>query len=727
MANNIRFNYEINEQEIAKTLALTKKLNKENNLAQKELTQLKAKYAGVNSQLAITNRRLAGMSGQLKATSTAASGLRTALIGTFSAAGAVLAIGTITRLLAKFGKEMSRVKALTSATTEEFKKLNELAITLGKNTIFTATQAAEGMAFLAQAGFTTKEIFASMKDTLDLAAAAQIDLGSAADIVTNIMRGFGLEADELTEAVNVLSAQFTSSNTDLLQLGEAMKFVAPVAKGFGQDIASTSAALGFLADAGLQASIGGTGLRKILTTLAISTKKLGIETFDTATKQMKPLADIIELLEERTFSAGEEYLIFGQRGGPALQVLLERGSEALREQTREINNAKSAAFLAIEQMDNLAGDLNQLAAGAESAALEQGFLNTALRFLIQLGKQSIRPLTTMFSIQSQIERRTKESAESQERYNILLEEWRRIAKEVTVEEAPELTGAFFDLGLKAEKSGVSVKGLKDELSGLKIAFEEALTDDEREVFAENIKKVTAEINKLREPLKLIPEDIARTIESIAELSKKGIGIEGGVDPIDVLETEIAARENLVELKKDEVSLGQELLLVTIESVAASLAAGESAANAIRRVIKGLFSELISRAILAAFTPPTPFSFVLAGSFAGLATGLFDKFVPKFHEGGYTGDGSGEFDAKLKRREFVIKESAISHYGLPMIEDINNMDFSPVVLGPDMTPIAKAIENQPRNFISVDENGWMLRQQKGNAMAIKKAKRFSMNG
>ncbi len=247
--------------------------------------------------------------------------------------------GTLTEGV-DFEKSMNRVRALTGVTGQAFEAMEMQARELGKTTVFTASQAAEGMGFLAQAGFEVNKIMGAMPATLDLAAAAQLDLGRTADLVSNIMSGFGIDAVDLGDAVDVLTLTFISSNTNMEQLGDAMKFVAPVANSLGVSIQETAAAIGILSNAGLQSSLAGTGLRRVLSTLITKADQLGIVTQDAA-GNLRPLANILDDLKESGLTTGRALEIFGQRAGPAIMVLLQQGGGALREFTAELNNAAS--------------------------------------------------------------------------------------------------------------------------------------------------------------------------------------------------------------------------------------------------------------------------------------------------------------------------------------------------------------------------------------------------
>jgi len=270
---------------------------------------------------------------------------------------------------ADFEMAMNKVQAISGATEEQFKKLKDQARELGATTQFTASQSADAMSFLAMAGFDVNKIYGVMPDTLNLAAAAQLDMGTAADIVSNIMAGFGLEADDLGESVDILTKAFTTSNTDLRQLGEAMKYAGPVAKSVGLSVAETAAAIGQLSNAGIQGSMAGTGLRRILSALLQKSDELGISMYDAAGK-MKPFGDIIEQLEIRGLSAAESMEIFGERGGPSMQVLLESGSAKIKEMTKLLEESGGVAEnIANIQMRGLNGQLKILRSVTEEAGI----------------------------------------------------------------------------------------------------------------------------------------------------------------------------------------------------------------------------------------------------------------------------------------------------------------------------------------------------------------------
>src|SRR5690625_490807 len=172
-----------------------------------------------------------------------------------------------------------------------------------------------------------------------------------------------------------------------------MKMVGPVASGFGIQFEETAAAVGFLSDAGIQASSAGTGLRRIMTQLAQNADELGISVFDAA-GNMRPLADIIEDIEKVGLSSARAMEIFGDRGGPAMQVLLSRGSEALREMTGELSNAGGTAQrIADQQMQGLNGALQRLRSAFEElqiAIANSGLLDMATNLINRVAELTQR-------------------------------------------------------------------------------------------------------------------------------------------------------------------------------------------------------------------------------------------------------------------------------------------------------------------------------------------------
>ena len=303
----------------------------------------------------------------------------------------ILAFGVLTlKSAADFEAGMNKVKALTGASGDELKALEKQAKTLGRTTQFSASQAADAMGFLGMAGFQANEILGAMPGTLELAASAQLDLGSSADIVSNILTGYGLKVEDLTRVNDVLVKSFTSANTDLVQLGQAMKFAGPVASGVGLKFEETAAALGLMGNAGFQAGLAGTALRGAIVKMLNPTgeagaviDKLGLSFVD-STGKLRPLVEIIKQLEEKGVSTAEIMKLFGQRAGPAMQALVSQGSDALEAFTATLEKSGgTASKIAAVQMEGLAGGMRALRSAFEGfmlAIAQSGLLEWATQF-----------------------------------------------------------------------------------------------------------------------------------------------------------------------------------------------------------------------------------------------------------------------------------------------------------------------------------------------------------
>ena len=239
--------------------------------------------------------------------------LRGILAAALGGAAVIAGVRRTVQTLATFEQQMSTVRGITQATGVEFQSLREEAAQLGATTRFSATQAAEGMIFLSRAGFDTGEVLESVDDTLRLAQAGALDLGRAADIASNVLQGFRLQTSDAGRVVDVLALAANSANTNVEQLGDALKFVAPVAAGLGVSIEETSAAISVLSNNGLQATLAGTGLRRVLSELESPSKmterilsSLGVTANEVTISQVG-LTNAVRRLAEASITTGQAW------------------------------------------------------------------------------------------------------------------------------------------------------------------------------------------------------------------------------------------------------------------------------------------------------------------------------------------------------------------------------------------------------------------------------------
>lgn len=315
-------------------------------------------------------------SGLSKLGSAATKGLAAAGTALAGVSGYALKVGS------DFEAAMSRVAGISGATGKDLERLEKTAKELGSTTKFSATEAAEAMENLASAGFTTNEIIDATPGLMDLAAAAGEDLASSADIAASTLRGFGLEASEAGHVADVLAENANRTNAAVADTGEAMKYVAPVAKAMGISMEETAAAVGLLANAGIKGGQAGTTLRGALTRLVKPTEdmegvmeELGITFFDNEGK-MKSLTEIIAILQDSTKGLTDEQknnalaTLFGQEALSGMLALINEGPDALDELTTAYETCDGAAAKTAKTMnDNLKGSLDELESAMEGAGI----------------------------------------------------------------------------------------------------------------------------------------------------------------------------------------------------------------------------------------------------------------------------------------------------------------------------------------------------------------------
>ena len=295
----------------------------------------------------------------------------------------VLTIGTAAVTTGNdFEAQMSRVQAIAGATKDELEQLTDQAIDLGAKTSFSASEVAAGMENLASAGFTTQEIMEAMPGLLDLAASSGADLATSSEIAASAIRGFGLEASTSAHVADIFAEAAARTNAQTEDMGEAMKYVAPVAKTVGLSIEETAAAIGIMSDAGIKGSQAGTTLRGGLTRLIKPPKmvkdamaELGVEFYDSDGK-MKSLTEIIKTLQEHTKGLTDETKnqalaqIFGTEALSGMLALVNRGSDELADMTKSFEECDGAASdMADTMLDNTKGAFESLSGSLESAGI----------------------------------------------------------------------------------------------------------------------------------------------------------------------------------------------------------------------------------------------------------------------------------------------------------------------------------------------------------------------
>ena len=320
---------------------------------------------------------------------------------------------------ADFDKSMSQVAATMGYTVEElntkgsdaqetYQKLEKTARELGKNTAFSAQEAAEGLNYMALAGYDAETSMKMLPQVLNLAAAGAMDLGRASDIVTDVQSALGLSIEQTEDLIDQMAKTSSKTNTNVEQLGEAFLTVGGTAKIMKGGTVEASAALGVLASAGIKGSEGGTALRNILNSISgkkfdKTFKSLGVEAYD-AEGKMRALPDILtdmnSAMEGMTDQEKQKILseTFNVRDLKSINALLAETPEKWDELTDAIEKSDGAAAnMAETQLDNLAGDVTKLKSAFGELQITVSDLDGgALRTFVQGATEGINMLTEIF-------------------------------------------------------------------------------------------------------------------------------------------------------------------------------------------------------------------------------------------------------------------------------------------------------------------------------------------
>ena len=286
---------------------------------------------------------------------------------------------------ATFEKSMSNVQALSGATGKDLEDLTNIAKEMGAKTQFSASEAADALGYMALAGWDSSQSMKALPGVLDLAAASNMGLAEASDMVTDYLSAFGEEADQAGRMSDVLAYAQANSNTTTQALGEAFKNCAVNANSFGLDIEQTTALLGKLGDQGLKGSEAGTALNAVFRDMSSKMKDGAIAIGDTNVKitdangNFKSMAEIVAGVQKATDGLSEsEKMValqstFTSDSIKAMGILMNTGSDSIQNFTNELYNSNGAASeMAATMNDNLSGQITTLKSALEGAAISIG-------------------------------------------------------------------------------------------------------------------------------------------------------------------------------------------------------------------------------------------------------------------------------------------------------------------------------------------------------------------
>lgn len=299
--------------------------------------------------------------------------------------GVGVGVNEIKDTYADFEATMSQVKALADATDAEMEALTAKAKEMGAVTKYSGTESAEAFTYMAQAGWTSQQMIDGIGGIMSLAASDGISLANASDIVSSALSAFGMQAKDSAEFADVLAVAASATQTDVTNLGEALKYIAPVAGAMNYDLQDVSLALGMMSNQAINGSQAGTTLRSALTNLAKPTDdmaaamdKYGISLTD-GEDNMKSLRTVMDNLRAGLggLSEAEQMqaaaTLFGKEAMTGMLAIINTSEDDYQNLASQIDNATGAADRMAETMqDNLAGTLEQMGGAIETVELSWG-------------------------------------------------------------------------------------------------------------------------------------------------------------------------------------------------------------------------------------------------------------------------------------------------------------------------------------------------------------------
>ena len=369
------------ESQITKTEIAITKQEAAVNQSKAALTEMEAELKNVNAELARAPfDEYAAKAEKVGGTLTSV-GQKLLPLSTGIAGLGVAAVKTT----ADFDSEMSKVSAISGATGTDLDKLRGKAREMGAKTKFSASEAAQGMQYMAMAGWKTQDMMDGLEGIMNLAAASGEDLASTSDIVTDALTAFGLSAKDSSHFSDILAAASSNANTNVSMMGETFKYAAPVLGSLGYTAEDAALAIGLMANAGIKSSQAGTSLRGAITNLAKPTDtvaaamdKYGISLTDSSGKMLS-LRELMEQLRQKLGGLSEAEqaqaaaALFGKEAMSGMLAIINGSDKDFEKLAGAIDNCDgSSEKMANTMNDNLQGQITILMSQLQELAISFG-------------------------------------------------------------------------------------------------------------------------------------------------------------------------------------------------------------------------------------------------------------------------------------------------------------------------------------------------------------------
>lgn len=502
----------------------------------------------------------------MKGVSVAADALGTLKDKAVEAAEYVVEVGS------SFEAGMSEVEAISGASGSELEALEDKAKSLGSSTKFSATEAASAMTNMSLAGWSVNQTLSGIDGVLQLAAASNMDLADASQIVTDNISTFNLEASQSTHLADMMAYAQANSSTTAAELGEAYKNCGANMNAAGQDIETTTSFLEALANNGLRSSEAGTSLAAIMRDLTSKMKDGKIAIGDTSVTVMdsngnfRDMTDVLKDVESATDGMGDAQkqsalmATFTSDSIKGLNMLLNTGADQVAGYEESLRNCSGAASdMADTMQDNLQGKLTELSSATEGLGIAvYDYISGPLQGGVELLTDVVSGLTDAITPQ-------KDAME--EMYDEVVQSSQKVADNVqaiddqftgtlnSVENVGALADRLEELNNVEDRTAVQkqemasiVDKLSQSIPELAGAYDDendklSVTNDELEKLVENYQQTAIQQAVIAATQDLINESLAAQVQLDKAQEQKKIT----EDRMELLEKE---RELIVKLQEE---------------------------------------------------------------------------------------------------------------------------------------------------------------------------------
>ncbi|MCO4605169.1 Phage tape measure [Streptococcus infantarius subsp. infantarius] len=321
----------------------------------------------------------------------------------------VAGVGASVKTFTSFDDSMRKVAATSGiaadSSSKSYMAMRKQAQDLGATTRYSASEVAEGMNYMAMAGWSAEQTMAGIPAVLDLAAASGENLGTTSDIVTDAMTAFGMQAEQAGEFADILAAASSNANTNVSMMGDTFKYVAPVAGSLGFNAKDTAIAIGLMANSGIKGSQAGTALRAGLVNLVHPSEaaqkamdSLGISVTDSE-GNMKSFRTIMGDLREKmgglseTQKASAAATIFGKEAMSGWLAIINSSDGDFNKLADAIDNSQGATKRMVDTMEGgLGGSFRNLKSAIEGLGIAIGerlapYVKKAAEFVTELAQK----------------------------------------------------------------------------------------------------------------------------------------------------------------------------------------------------------------------------------------------------------------------------------------------------------------------------------------------------